>query len=291
MGKSGQLIMVNGITAIILTKNEENYVGQCIDGIRSIADRIFVVDSFSDDNTIEILKEKNVEFVQHKFENHSKQYKFAVEAAKIRTTWIMRIDADEWMTPESSAELKEMCDKYANNNDVTGIQLRFANVFMGKQIKHGGMYPWRKLSVYKTGIGDIEDREMDEHIILKHGRIVKTKKDSIHMCFRDLVFFTKKANWYSTKEMIDFYNNDKVDKENSSLKTRIKMKIYYKLPSGFRSWLYYKYRYLIRLGFLDGKIGKIYFFLNCYWYRYLVDAKILEHKKLNTELIKTGDLK
>ncbi len=279
------------ITAIILTKNEENYIGKCIDAIKNITDRIFVVDSFSEDKTIDILKEKNVEFVQHKFENYAKQYQYAVDIAKVKTTWILRIDADEWMTESSANELKMLCDKYDMDENITGIQIRFANVFMGKQIKHGGMYPWVKLSVYKTGFGDIEQREMDEHIVLKSGKVIKAKKDSVHMCYRGLDFFTKKANWYSTREMMDFYNNTKVDRKNASFKTRVKMNVYYKLPLGFRAWLFYKYRYILRFGFLDGKIGKIYFFFQCYWYRFLVDAKIYEQKLNPKELKSIGELK
>ncbi len=280
-----------GITAIILTKNEENYIGACIDSIKNIVSRIYVVDSFSNDKTIDILKEKKVEFIQHKFENYAKQYKYAVDTAKVKTTWILRIDADEWMTKLSSNELKELCEKYNCDSNITGIQIRFVNVFMGKQIKHGGMYPWVKLSVYKTDVGDIEQREMDEHIVLKYGKVIKAKHDSVHMCFKGLDFFIKKANWYSTREMMDFYKNSNVNKENADFKTMIKMHIYYKLPLGLRSWVYYKYRYIFRLGFLDGKIGKIYFFLSCYWYRFLVDAKIYEQNLIPKELDCIGELK
>ena len=138
-------------------------------------------------------------------------------------------------------------------------------------MRHGGMYPWRKLSVYKTGKGSIEDRNMDEHIILDSGITVQAKKDSVHLAFRGLTFFTNKCNWYSTREAMDYFECR--DVRNASLKTRLKMNVYYKLPLGFRSWAYYVYRYYFRLGFLDGKEGKIFAFLHAYWYRFLVDAK------------------
>ena len=75
------------------------------------------------------------------------------------------------------------------------------------------------------------------------------------------------------------------------IKTWLKIKFYYKLPMGMRSHIYYIYRYYIRLGFLDGKEGKIYAFLQAYWYRYLVDAKIYEMKKLGITYKGNGDLK
>ena len=90
---------------------------------------------------------------------------------------------------------------------------------------------------------------------------------------------------------MDYFEQKKVSKKNANFKTRIKMNIYYKLPLGLRSWLYYAYRYYIRLGFLDGKEGKIFCFLTAYWYRFLVDAKIYEHEKLGEEFKPTGALK
>lgn len=278
------------ITAIILTRNEENFIEDCIKSIKGIVRRIVVVDSYSDDNTVSIAKELEVEVYQHEFFNYSQQYMYAVDIAQIKTTWILRIDADERLTNESANELEELCDQN-ENTDVNGIVLRFYNIFLGKPMMHGGMYPWKKLSVYKAGKGNIEDRNMDEHIILDYGRTIEAKKDSKHLAFRGLTFFTNKCNWYSTREAMDYFQQVEVNSENASLKTRIKMKVYYKLPLGFRSWIYYAYRYYLRLGFLDGKEGKIFAFLHAYWYRFLVDAKIYEHEKLGEEFKPTGALK
>ncbi len=276
------------ITAIILTRNEEDYIGDCIRSIRHIVKRIVVVDSFSEDRTVEIASSMGAEVHQHEFVNHAKQYMYAVELAQVQTTWILRIDADERLTEESADELEQLCSEN-EHTDVNGIVLRFYNLFLGKPMRHGGMYPWRKLSVYKTGKGSIEDRNMDEHIILDSGITVQAKKDSVHLAFRGLTFFTNKCNWYSTREAMDYFECR--DVRNASLKTRLKMNVYYKLPLGFRSWAYYVYRYYFRLGFLDGKEGKIFAFLHAYWYRFLVDAKIYEHEKLGGEFKPTGALK
>lgn len=278
------------ITAIILTRNEEKYLGDCINSIKAIVKRIVVMDSYSEDKTIDVAKKAGAEVYQHEFFNYSKQYKYAVKIAEVKTKWILRIDADERLTEESAKELEELCNQNMET-DVSGIVLRFYNMFLGKPMLHGGMYPWKKLSVYKTGVGDIEDRNMDEHIILSEGRTIDAKKDSIHESFRGLTFFVNKCNWYSTREAMDYFEQKKVSLKNASFKTRLKMNFYYKLPLGFRSWLYYFYRYYIRRGFLDGKEGKIFAFLHAYWYRYLVDAKIYEHEKLGEDFKPTGALK
>mgnify|MGYP000013814115 CR=1 FL=1 len=278
------------ITAIILTRNEKDFIEDCILSIKDIVKRIVVVDSYSEDNTCELAKNLGADVFQHEFYNYSKQYKYAVDIANVKTKWILRIDADERLTSESAEELEQLCNEN-EDSAVTGIVLRFYNMFLGKPIYHGGMYPWKKLSVYKTGIGDIEDRNMDEHIIISSGTTIEAKKDSKHLAFRGLTFFINKSNWYSTREAMDYFEQKDVSSENSSLKTRLKMNIYYKLPLGFRSWSYYFYRYYIRLGFLDGKEGKILAFLHAYWYRFLVDAKIYEHEKLGEEFKPTGALK
>jgi glycosyltransferase involved in cell wall biosynthesis len=278
------------ITAIILTRNEEGYIEECIHSIKNIVKRIVVVDSYSEDTTVKIAKELGAEVYQHEFINYSKQYKYAVEKANVQTKWILRIDADERLTEESAYELNDLCN--ANEyTDVSGIVLRFYNMFLGKPMYHGGMYPWKKLSVYKAGFGDIEDRNMDEHIVIKKGRTIDAKKDSKHLAFRGITFFVKKCNWYSTREAMDYFEQRKIDSKNASLKTRVKMGIYYRLPLGVRAWLYYVYRYYIRMGFLDGREGKIFAFLHAYWYRFLVDAKIYEHEKLGEEFKPTGALK
>lgn len=278
------------ITAIILTRNEEDFIEECILSIKKVVKRIVVVDSFSEDNTVILAKQLGAEVYQHEFYNYSKQYMYAVDIANVKTTWILRIDADERLTEASAEELEWLCNEN-EITDVNGIVLRFYNIFLGKPMMHGGMYPWKKLSVYKAGKGNIEDRNMDEHIILDSGRTMEAKEDSKHLAFRGLTFFTNKCNWYSTREAMDYFEQVKVETSNASLKTRIKMKVYYKLPLGFRSWAYYVYRYYFRLGFLDGKEGKIFAFLHAYWYRFLVDAKIYEHEKMGTDFKPTGALK
>lgn len=283
--------MAADITAIILTKNEEINIADCINSIKKIVKRIVVIDSYSSDRTIEIARNLGAEIIIHEFETHAKQFKYAVKSATIKTTWILRIDADERLTRESAAELEEICN--ANmNSELTGIVVRFKKNFLGKDLYHGGVYPWKKLICYKNGRGDIEDRSMDEHIVVFDGKTTELKNDSLHFDFKSLEEWTTKHNWYSSREAADYFNsaNDK-NVEAYSLKTKIKMFLYYRLPLGVRAHLYYLYRYYVKWGFLDGKEGKIYAFLQAYWYRYLIDAKIYEVNRLGTNYKGTGDLK
>lgn len=284
--------MAADITAIILTKNEEVNIEECIKSIITTVKRIVVIDSFSTDKTVEIAKRMGAEVYQHPFENYAKQYMYGVEVAKAETVWTLRIDADERLTPDSANELTQLCDSNMKT-DVTGIVLRFKKNFLGKDLYHGGVYPWKKMNCYKTKFGEIEDRNMDEHIILSSGKVIEMKNDCLHFDFKNLEYFVNKHNWYSSRETVDYFENLENAKAKSEVdaKSWFKMNVYYKLQIGFRSHLYYLYRYYIKLGFLDGKEGKIYAFLQAYWYRYLVDAKIYECKKMNISYNAKGSLK
>ena len=282
--------MAADITAIILTKNEEVNIMDCIKSIMTTVKRIVVVDSFSTDKTVEYAKNCGAEVYQHPFETHARQFKYAVASSNITTRWILRIDADERLTPESAKELEDICNSNMTT-DLTGIIVRFKKNFLGRDLYHGGVYPWKKLICYKTGKGDIEDRAMDEHIVVFEGRVIELKNDSLHFDFKSLEAWTEKHNWYSSKEAADYFVIGERVREKKNIKTVIKNNIYYKLPIGMRAHIYYLYRYYFRLGFLDGKEGKIYAFLQAYWYRYLVDAKIYESEKMGTRYKGIGELK
>lgn len=273
------------LTAVILACNEERNIAFCIKSIRKIAKRIVVIDSGSSDNTVHIAQELGAEVFFHEWENHSRQYNWGIQNAKIDTKWIFRIDADERLTKESAEEIYNICKKN-ENTDVNGIVVRFKVTFLGKDLKHGGIYPFKKLLVYKADKGYMEDRNMDEHIILKEGRSIELKNDSLHYDFKSLSEWIDKHNKYSSREVLDYYQNLKMPSSasdglnlNARIKRMIKFGLYYRLPMGMRAHLYYIYRYYFRLGFLDGKEGKIFAFMQAYWYRFLVDAKIYEQNK------------
>lgn len=284
--------MAADITAIILTKNEEINIKDCINSISMVVKRIVVIDSLSSDNTVAIAEASGAEVYQHPFENYAKQYMYGVEKANADTVWTLRIDADERLTEESAVELERLCNEN-ETSDVAGIVLRFKKNFLGKDLYHGGVYPWMKMNCYKTKYGAIEDRSMDEHIVLSQGSVIEMKNDCLHFDFKNLEYFVNKHNWYSSRETVDYFENlsKEKSKEELDFKTWIKMRFYYRLPMGVRAHFYYVYRYYIKLGFLDGKEGKIYAFLQAYWYRYLVDAKIYECNKMGTRYRGKGDLK
>lgn len=274
------------LTAIILTKNEEINIVDCINSIKDFAKRIVVVDSGSTDRTCEIAKEMGADVLFNKFEYYAKQFNWGIENAGIDTEWILRLDADERFTPKLCEEVEKIVSTC--NSDVNGITMEADFYFMKRLMKHGGSNK-RKIMIFRRNHGCIEDRKRDAHTIIFDGVAVATKNRFQHYDFKDIDSFIKKYNWYATREMQDYIAykrgaSTEINSDKNIQKTRKKkFGFYYKLPKFFRCWLFYLYKYYFKLGFLDGKEGKMYYYYECYWYRFLVDSKIYEFEKTGNQ--------
>jgi glycosyltransferase involved in cell wall biosynthesis len=268
------------ITAIILTKNEERNLGECLKSIEGFCARAVVVDCGSTDRTVQIAREMGADVYVHEFEYYAKQFNWALDNVDIRTGWTLRLDADERMTPE----VKRACAALMAEERISGIAMESTYFFLGKAIRHG-MSKKRKLMLFKTGLGRIEDRRRDAHTILLAGESACIKPRFIHHDFKDVSSYIARYNWYATREMLDylsFAEGQAADVNTDAAirkKRRAKFGLYYKAPKFLRAKLWFFYNYILRLGFLDGREGYLFHYLECDWYRTLVDAKILEYEK------------
>ena len=163
------------LTIIILTKNEEYNLKKCIESCQSVASRIVVVDSYSSDQTVAIAKSYGVDVYEHAFENHAAQFNWALDNTDISTKWIMKVDADEEFTSELAGEIDKKLDVLPET--VTGVVLKRRVYFMGKWLKHGGMYPQKLLRIFRAGHGKSEMKLMDEHLIVLDGEAVSFDYD------------------------------------------------------------------------------------------------------------------
>jgi len=294
------------LTVLIITKNEENNLRKCVESFRGIAKRFVVIDSYSTDRTKELCvtlnKELNgkLDFYENKFIDHATQINWGLNNTQITTDWTMRIDADEEITAELAKEIEARLNELGSA--INGVILRRRVYFMGKWIKHGGRYPELLLRIFRTGKGICEQKVMDEHIMITEGKLIKFQYDFIDNNSKDLEWWTNKHNWYSNREVLDHQmtldklnSQQQIKNKNTSKQALVKRVFknhgYYGLPKFFRAHFYFIYRYYIKLGFLDGEEGKIFHFLQAYWYRFLVDAKIYECKKFSRTIKKQGDLK
>ncbi len=275
------------LTVLILAQNEEKNIVRSIRSVKRIAKRILVVDSGSTDRTIELAKQNGAEVVQHSpFVNYATQFNWGLDHTNIDTNWILRLDADEQVTPELAREIENALEEHSQD-DVNGFEVRCRIIFMGRWIRHGGTYPLIIPRLFRRGFGRVEMRKMDEHTLIQ-GKVMRFQNDLIHYDFKGLHEWIDKHNKYSVRECQDYFERKETHEEqmkgnltgNQRQRKRfLKNGVYYNLPLFLRAHLYFIYRYYIRLGFLDGKEGKIFCFLQAYWYRFLVDAKIYENEK------------
>lgn len=274
------------LTTIILTKNEELHIRRCLDNVVPFSTKVVVIDCQSTDRTVKICNEyENVEVVQHEWPgNQAAQFNWAIENLNIGTEWILRIDADEYLLPELVEEIKERLPLLPT--DVTGIELRRRHIFMGKWVKHG-IYPVIMMRLFRRGMGRYDERLMDEHITLKEGRSIALEHD---FCDHSLIsiseYCAKHINYAQREaaevlaEIHELQDNTKTYPLGAQARMKHKKKgTYNKMPLFLRSFIYFLYRYIARGGFLDGKAGFLFAFIQGWWYRTLVDANVLQVHK------------
>ncbi|PPD49809.1 MAG: glycosyl transferase [Methylobacter sp.] len=276
------------LTVVVLSFNEEHHIYRCLDSIGGLASRVVIVDSESTDQTREFALNMGAEVYCNPWINYAKQFNWALDHCNIGTEWVMRLDADEVVTPELAVQLREQLASVPTS--IAGITINRQIHFMGKWIQHGAIYPIRTLRIWRNGKGRCENRWMDEHILVD-GDIHHINADIADINLNNITWWINKHNHYASREAIDLLmgeNNQAVDGGNgmnaqARIKRWLKHHIYTHLPLGMRSLLYFLYRYLFRLGFLDGWQGLVFHALQGLWYRFLVDVKVYELRKLMEE--------
>ena len=159
--------------------------------------------------------------MQNRFINYGNQFQFALENTDISTQWVFRIDADERLTEESAIEIENLCNENSHT-DVNGIIFKLEVNFLGRSLKHGGSYPFKKLCIFKFGKAQMEDRYMDEQIVINEGRIIEMKTVSKHHDYKDLTFWIDKHNWYATRAAKDYLENRFTNQDTSNLDLQAK---------------------------------------------------------------------
>ncbi|MEX1670641.1 glycosyltransferase family 2 protein [Zhongshania guokunii] len=276
----------NNVAVIILAFNEELHLERAIRSVQQFSSCVYIVDSYSTDRTKEIAGRLGAKFVQRAFVNQAEQFNWALDNLDISADWIMRLDADEVVEPDLAKRI--VSELPSLNDDIVGVNFSRKHVFMGRWIKHGGRFPLYMVRLWRRGCGRVEERWMDEHVVVRGGRIVYMQGGFADVNLKDLSYFVDKHNSYATREAIEViirkyelfsFREDSVDGSLSGqarVKRFVKDNIYSKIPFGLSSLGYFLFRYIVQLGFLDGRQGLIYHFLQGYWYRFLVGAKVVE---------------
>jgi len=273
-------------TFIILTFNEAQNLPRLLQSIAGLDAKTYVMDSGSTDHTLEICREYGVIAAYQPFENHPKQWDAALKHFEIHTPWVIGLDADQIVTPELYQLLADFRDE--NYRSFNGIYFNRKYYFKGKWIKHGGYSPIYLLKMFRYGKGYSDLNENMDHRFIIEGDSTIWKKGYIleeNIKENDISFWIAKHNRYSdllAEEEIEriqllrtqtlkpaFFGSP--DQRKAWLK-----RMWWRLPRYLRPFLYFGYRMTFKLGFLDGKTGILFHFLQGFWFRMIVDVKIEE---------------
>lgn len=277
------------VTFIILTYNEEIHIRRCLENVSPIAQDIVVIDCLSTDKTQEICHEfNNVKVIEHPWPgNQATQFNWALDNVEIKTSWIFRLDADEYLTSELIEEMQVKLPKM--NPDVSTVVLPLGRAFQGRVLKHGIVNGIKMIRLFRTGKVRYEQRLMDEHLQVLQGETAEFQGKFVDDSLIGIRAFVAKHNSYSDREaallldaefgLTEIPKNDNPSYAEEVAAKRKQKEKYAKMPLFWRSIGYFCYRYFVKLGFLDGKEGFMWDFFQGLWYRMLVDAKVFEARK------------
>ena len=267
-------------TVIVLAFNSEGSLRATLERAREVSDEIFVVDSFSTDGTAALARELGATVVEHAFENYGAQRNWAIAALPVTRGWQLHLDADEVMDAELVAAIRALPDEPRESGFFVPRYVRF----LGRVLRHGGMSPTWHMRLFRTGAGRCEARKYDQHFYLTSGTSAQLAGSMIDDVRMGLSEWTARHNRWSDAEVAELgagATEGRVQADatgNPVERKRWLRERYNRMPLFVRPFALFAYRYFVRLGFLDGVEGFIFWVLQTFWFRFLIDAKIWEQR-------------
>jgi glycosyltransferase involved in cell wall biosynthesis len=251
------------LSAVIITKNEEKKIGNCIDSLKKVSSDIVVVDAYSTDTTKQICLSKGVRFFERGWEGYAKAKNFGNQQAK--NDWIISLDADECLSDDLVGSITHIFDDATPISDA--YELPFITNFCGKWVYHGGWNPEAHIRIFNKNIISWNPDAVHEHLSIKPTHKIKSLKGSVyHYTVDDLESFYAKTDKYSTLF---------AEKQYLAGKKASFFKIFFSPVFRFIR------EYFFQFGFLDGKVGFIIASENAR-YTYLKYKKLQEISMVRT---------
>jgi len=276
-------VAVKSCVVVVLTFNSAKIIHETVAQALKVSTNVFVVDSGSTDGTAEVASSMGCEVVQRKFINYSEQRNWSIAKMAPLYIWQLHLDADEVLDNQAVAGIQEVLASTSTH----GVYLiKRRDYFMGKILRFSGVNPWH-LRLFRSGVAQCENRLYDQHFVSLQpaAKLPGLMHDKNAASLSD---WTLSHNRWSDLEALEsskLANKNDTDVLQARLfgdareRTRFIKGLYYKLPAGLRAFSYFLYRYLFRLGFLDGVPGFYFAFFQAFWFRMLVDAKIYEKSR------------
>jgi glycosyltransferase involved in cell wall biosynthesis len=266
------------VLVVVLTFNSANVIERTLRAALRVSSNVLVVDSFSTDNTREIAAQLGCQVVTRAFKHYADQRNWAIQEYGNAHAWQLHLDADEVLDERAIASVSGALANPGNN---AGFLLKRLTYFMGKALPFAGENSWH-LRLFRSGSGACEDRLYDQHFTC-NGAVTRLRGLMHDMNVGTVSEWTARHNRWSDLEARELLRPEespgKLRGELSSdprKRRRLYKGAYYRLPPGLRACAYFLFRYVAQLGFLDGRVGFYYNFLQAFWFRMLVDAKLSE---------------
>ncbi len=273
------------LSLLILTRNEEKNIGDCLRSV-AWAPEIFVVDSESTDRTTEIATSLGAKVFAHPFESYAAQRNWALKNLPFSNEWVLMLDADERVPSALAAEIAKVIR--SNGKGIVGFYLVRRFLFLGRWLRHGGLYPTWLLRLFNWRRVWFEERPVNEHAIL-NGTAGQLQNPFDHCDNRPLAEWIVKHNRYSDLEAEEYLQEvvgrgfqtaigARLWGTQAERKRWIKLRLWNQCPLLLRPFLFFFRNYFLKGGFLDGRAGFIYHILWSFWYQFLISAKIIEQR-------------
>lgn len=280
------------ISVIILTYNSERTINRTLRSIAELSSAIYVVDSFSTDRTLEICKAAGCRIVQRAFTTYADQRNWAIRNLPIADPWEFHIDADEEVSGDLASEIARVTSLLETS--ASAYLIRRKIVFMGRELRHGDIDQTWHCRLFLRGQAHCEERLYDQHFVCG-GRIAKLRGFMIDHQAASLEEWTSRHNRWSSLEAQELRGKTRTAQivprltGNELERKRYAKGIYYGGPLFTRAFAYVLFRYIVRLGFLDGPQGLIYHVLQGFWFRFLVDAKLYEASNRSESAVESAE--
>jgi len=268
-----------GCVVVVLTFNSGRILRETLAQARQVSEHLFVVDSGSTDDTLEIARAAQARVAQRPFVNYGEQRNWAIAQVQNEFDWQLHLDSDEVL---DDTAIREIQDVLKGKRPGTAFLLKRRDYFLGRMLRHSGVNPWH-LRLFRSGTARCEDRLYDQHFVssapaqrlagLMHDRNTLTLAEWVarHNRWSDLeVQEILSARPAASGLLAARFFGDARER------ARFLRHLYYRLPIGVRPLGYFCYRFVFCLGFLDGKAGFYFAFFQALWFRMLLDAKIYE---------------
>lgn len=278
------------LTVLVTTRNEELNIERSLASVHGFADQIFVLDSESEDRTVEIAR-RYADEVHNLAYEHGRIipwiFQWGLDHLPIRNEWVLILEADQAVTPALKAEIAALLARPDVRED--GFYLLRRQIFRGKPLRFGGYGGKQLLKLFRRSRGELDPVEQDTRVYIRGpvGRL-RAPLEEWNLKEDSILFYLQKHLRYA-----DAFAREELERRKGGLAWKARPRFfgtpderilwlkdrYYRMPLFVRPTLYFLYRYFFLLGILDGKNGLVFHFLQAFWFRLVVDIRLEELMK------------